>query len=259
MRFDAPETSGSYSGRAVDGDWKRWCAARLAPAGKDVVDIGCGGGIYAFAFASLGAGTVIGIDSSRQYVDEALRAAAAHPNVSFRPGSASATTLPDACADLVFERALIHHLTETQRRENAAEALRILRPAGRLAVQDRTFDDVASSNPDSWIRNTLFEAFPGLLEVERSRRPSSNGYARLLREEGFEEVHLLSYEEVRKRYASFDQLRQEILARKGKSLLFELTDEELHVYCRALERKASVAPLIEKDTWTIWDARVTAP
>jgi ubiquinone/menaquinone biosynthesis C-methylase UbiE len=254
MKFDAPRTSRTYSDRTADDTWKSWCAARLAPAGRDVVDVGCGGGIYTLGFASLGARSVIGVDGSRRYIAEALRAAAAHPNVSFRLGSASATTLPQHCADIVFERALIHHLTEAQQRENAGEALRVLRPGGRLIVQDRTFDDVASSNPDFWIRNTLFEVFPRLLDVERSRRPSWKGYARLLREEGFEDVQSLSYGEVRRRYASFDQLREEILARKGKSLLFELTDQELDIYCRALQSRSDAAPLIEKDAWTIWIA-----
>lgn len=254
MQFDDPITRRTYSDRAVDESWKAWCEAELAPAGKDVVDIGCGGGIYSLGFSSLGARSVTGIDRSGQYIEEARDAAAGRPNVVFRRGTASATELPDACADLVFERALIHHLAEPEQRENAREAQRILRTTGRLVVQDRTFDNVLSADPEFWIRGTLFEVFPRLLDMERARRPDADRYATLLREAGFGNVTVQPYSEVRRRYGSFAELGADILARKGRSVLFELTDAELRLYCEALEQKARTRALVERDAWTLWAA-----
>jgi ubiquinone/menaquinone biosynthesis C-methylase UbiE len=252
MLFASPTTARTYSDRAVDQSWNEWAARNLGPAGKDVVDIGCGGGIYSFGFAALGARSVIGIDKSAQYIDEARRGVSVSGAVTFRSGDAQDTRLPDASADIVFERAVIHHLTEQQKARNAAEVGRLLRDGGLFAVQDRTIEDVQLSDPQHWIRATLFEVFPRLVDFERLRRPARQRYRDLLIGSGFRQVRELQYDEVRRTYGSFDGLKSEILSRKGKSILFELSDAELEVYCTRLEEKAAGCPLIERDPWTVW-------
>ena len=112
MNFDSFEAQRIYSDRSVDENWRVWCRQYLAPANKDVVDIGCGGGIYSRGFISLGARTVTGVDSSAQYLEEARLASPSEAKLSFALGSATASGLPDACANIVFQRAVIHHLTE---------------------------------------------------------------------------------------------------------------------------------------------------
>ena len=252
MEFDSPETTRSYSDRRVDSTWKEWCALHLAPQGKDVADIGCGGGIYSIGFAELGARTVVGVDQSSQYIEEATAAAKSFARVSFQVGSATKTGLPSSSVDIVFERALIHHLSERQKSDNAAEARRLLRRDGLLVIQDRTFDDVQSNDPACWIRATLFAAFPKLLDFERARRPARDAYENILARAGFIGARAISYREVRKRYGSFDELRAQILARKGKSILYELNDEELLIYCNRLGEQSQSRPLIECDLWTVW-------
>ena len=54
------------------------------------------------------------------------------PQITFRQGDAAATGQPDRCADIVFERALIHHLSD--RLAAFREAHRLLAPGG---VPDR--------------------------------------------------------------------------------------------------------------------------
>jgi SAM-dependent methyltransferase len=252
MQFSSPSTSRTYSDRAVDRSWNEWALANLDPAGKDVVDIGCGGGIYSFGFAAIGAKSVLGIDLSRQYLGEAEDSAPAGGTVAFRVGCATATGLPGDSANLVFERALIHHLTAGELGENAQEARRLLRSGGRIAVQDRTIEDVGSSEPRHWIRSTLFEAFPRLLEFEAARRPARLSYTDLLRRNGFSGVRTLRFEEIRKAYPTFEELRAEILSRKGKSILFELSDGELEAYCERLQEKVADQALVECDSWTVW-------
>jgi ubiquinone/menaquinone biosynthesis C-methylase UbiE len=252
MEFAGPATARTYSDRIVDANWKDWAARNLMPAGKDVVDIGCGGGIYSFGFAALGARSVIGIDKSPLYIDEAQRAVSSSDAITFRHGDAEDTQLPDASADIVFERAVIHHLTATQMTRNAAEARRLLRGGGLFAVQDRTIEDVQSNDPQHWVRATLFEVFPRLIDFERSRRPGRQAYSDVLISAGFKSVRELQYDEVRRTYGSVDQLRREILGRKGKSILFELSEVALELYCRRLEEKAGDRPLTERDLWTVW-------
>jgi ubiquinone/menaquinone biosynthesis C-methylase UbiE len=252
MEFKSPSTGRTYSDRDVDQSWNTWASKHLAPQGKDVLDIGCGGGIYSFGFSVLGAKSVIGIDSSPQYIDEANNDIECDGIVTFQVGNAIHTGLSSHCADLVFERALIHHLSTSEQEQNLAEVKRLLRPKGRAVIQDRTLEDVQSQSPSHWIRSTLFETYPQLLDFERKRRPTKSTYTGLLVKVGFQGIQKLTYEEVRKTYTDFNQLEKEILSRKGKSILFELSDAELQIYCDKLRVKSASHPLVERDSWTVW-------
>src|SRR6476661_9744431 len=84
MQFASPVTARTYSDRAVDRSWSEWAAENLMPAGKDVVDIGCGGGIYSRGFAALGARSVIGVDKTAQYVAEASSGVTHDGAITFR-------------------------------------------------------------------------------------------------------------------------------------------------------------------------------
>jgi 2-polyprenyl-3-methyl-5-hydroxy-6-metoxy-1,4-benzoquinol methylase len=255
MEFSSPAAANLYSDRAVDASWKAWARVHLIPEGKDVIDLGCGGGIYSFGFAELGARSVIGIDASEPYIAEASSRLPGTGALSFRVGHAEQTCLASECADLVFERALIHHLKEPEQSRNALEVKRLLRPGGLWVVQDRTMEDVQSAQPQHWIRAMLFELFPHLMAFEMKRRPSRQAYAQLLKQAGFADVREMRYEEVRKTYDAFEDLQAEILARKGKSILFELSDAELARYCEKLREKAEAPPFTECDAWTVWLAK----
>jgi ubiquinone/menaquinone biosynthesis C-methylase UbiE len=253
--FESPQFERTYSDRSVDDDWRSWCDRQLEPIGKDVVDLGCGGGIYARGFVEQGARSVVGIDASEQYVREATQASGAFPQARFAVGSAHATGLEDASADIVFHRAVIHHLDASEQTEGAREMLRILRVGGIAVIQDRTIEDVRSIDPRHWIRSTLIEMFPRLLDFERARRPSTQAYADILLRAGFAAPRTLIYPEVRKVYASVSELSSEILARKGKSILHQLSDAELARYCEALTRRVEDLPIVEADSWTVWIAK----
>ena len=255
MDFTATSTKTTYSGRSADHSWEILCAENLSPEGKDVLDIGCGGGIYTLAFAFLGAKSVTGIDKSQQYIEQANSLIDKPGNVLFLVGDATATGVSSQVSDLVFERALIHHLTEDEQFLNAKEAARVLRDNGVLAVQDRTFENVLDDHPRHWIRSTLFKCFPKLLDFERERRPSESRYNEILEATSLEAMSPVRFSERRKSYTSLDELKNEIRSRKGKSILFELSDDELEFYCEMLEQASIDRPLDEIDQWTLWRAR----
>jgi ubiquinone/menaquinone biosynthesis C-methylase UbiE len=104
------------------------------PAGGCVVDVGCGTGTFTIALAAAGV-QVIGVDGD----PEVLALARAKPGadaVQWRKGSATALPLAGASVDRVVMSLLLHHLDAGAKRAALAEAVRVLRPGGRLHVAD---------------------------------------------------------------------------------------------------------------------------
>jgi ubiquinone/menaquinone biosynthesis C-methylase UbiE len=250
--FRDPANRRTYSDREADVSWRDAVAGLVDAAGADVVDVGCGGGTYLRAWHDLGAATISGVDSSSPILDEARRTHGRLPGVAFRHGDAAGTGLPDGCADVVFERALVHHVPDLT--AVAAEAARLLRPGGVLLIQDRTPEDVAQPGSPNHPRGWLFEVFPRLLEVENGRRPTAEVVSRALAAAGFDGVTTTSLWEVRRRYADPADHLAEIGSRTGRSILHELDDAELISLVEELRRRLPPGPLVEQDRWTLWRA-----
>jgi SAM-dependent methyltransferase len=242
----------TYSGRDADVSWREAVAALVDPASADVVDVGCGGGAYTRAWHELGAATVTGVDFSGPILDAAREGHGDLPGVAFRHGDAAATGLPDDCADVVFQRALIHHVPDLA--AVAAEAARLLRPGGVLLIQDRTPEDVAVPGSTSHSRGWLLAIFSRLLEVENARRPTPRAVSAALAAAGFAAAAVTSLWEVRRRYAGREDYLAEIGARTGRSILHELSDTELGHLTSELRHRLPAGPLVEQDRWTVWRA-----
>jgi ubiquinone/menaquinone biosynthesis C-methylase UbiE len=250
--FHDAANRGTYATRDAHAGWAEAIRSLLDPHGKRVVDVGCGGGIYARAWRDLGAARVTGVDFSAQMVATATEKSAGRDGLAFRQGQAQDTGLPAASADVVFERALIHHLP----RYDAcfAEAARLLVPGGRLIVQDRTPEDVQVAGAPDHLRGYFFEVFPRLLAVEAGRRPLTATVVQAMRGAGLDDVRTLTLWEVRRTYDSFDELAADLAARTGRSILHELDDTELGQLIAHMRARVPPGPLVERDRWTIWSA-----
>ena len=97
------------------------------PVGALAVDLGCGTGISARAFAARGL-RVIGVEPNESMLERA-REEGGGPE--YRVGDAAATGLPDGCADLVVAAQAFHWFPMD---EALGEIRRILRPGGWCAV-----------------------------------------------------------------------------------------------------------------------------
>lgn len=96
--------------------------------GRRVVDAGCGAG-YGSAILAKHAASVVGLDNSREAIEEARRAA---PAADFLQGDCASVGLRDDSADVVVAFEVIEHLENWQ--GMLEEARRILRPDGQLIV-----------------------------------------------------------------------------------------------------------------------------
>jgi len=244
---------GTYASRQADAGWADAIRRIVDPAGKSIADVGCGGGIYSRAWIDLGARSVTGVDFSGQMVSAAREQSAGLAGLAFRQGDATATGLPSASADIVFERALIHHLKDY--RPCFAEACRVLAAGGMLIVQDRTPDDVGLPGSPEHIRGYFFERFPRLMAVESGRRPTDAAVRAALEATGFGKIASLPLWEVRKTHPDRQALRQDLAARTGRSILHDLSDDELEELIAYIEERLPASgPIVEKDRWTIWSA-----
>jgi ubiquinone/menaquinone biosynthesis C-methylase UbiE len=112
--------------------------ARLT-AGESVLDVGCGTGTLALAAkrAVGDAGSVVGVDASADMIALATaKASRSGTAVSFRTAAAERLPFADATFDVVLSTLMLHHLPAPLRRECVREALRVLRPGGRMLVVD---------------------------------------------------------------------------------------------------------------------------
>jgi ubiquinone/menaquinone biosynthesis C-methylase UbiE len=268
--FHDPKNHKSYTSREVDPNWMKLISQEAPLKGLRAVDIGCGGGIYSRALIELGASEVMGVDFSQAMLDGAAAYCASVPNIRFQQGNALHTGLENAGAGMILERALIHHLSEAELVECFNEASRILLPGGVFVVQDRTPEDCSLVGSSGHLRGYIFEMFPKLLEKEVSRRHGADLVLKLLKAAGFIEAKKIELWERRQAYPTFEAYRIDMLSRKGRSILHELTDDELHHLVDFIEQQIYVGiegafpesfaeslpgPIVEQDRWTVWISR----
>ncbi|MEU6697371.1 class I SAM-dependent methyltransferase [Pseudonocardia sp. NPDC046786] len=138
--------------RAQDADGTLWSALREETggwAGRDVVDVGCGDGFHLPRFAD-DAATVTGVEPHPPLVQRARRRCAGDDRITVLEGGAEALPLPDTSADLVHARTAYFFGPGCE--PGLAEAQRVLRPGGVLAVVDLDF----TSRPyGAWLRAEL--------------------------------------------------------------------------------------------------------
>lgn len=130
--------------------------ASLVP-GETVLDLGSGGGFDCFLAAErVGpAGRVIGVDMTPEMVERARANAlkGGFANVEFRLGEIEALPVADGIADAVISNCVLN--LSANRRRVLAEAMRALRPAGRVMISDLVSDhpmpDYIADSKDSLV------------------------------------------------------------------------------------------------------------
>ncbi len=106
----------------------------VAPAGKDVVDVGCGGGALVRDLAAAGA-RPIGVEISEEQLAGA-RSREDGSGARYLVGRAEALPLDDASVDLVVFMRSLHHVPPEHLQAGLREARRVLRSDGAVYVAE---------------------------------------------------------------------------------------------------------------------------
>jgi SAM-dependent methyltransferase len=147
LRKENFETHGDPRQLVPGRSWAAWARAlgHLLPP-LDVADIGCGEG-YLTLEAARRARTVVGIDRSGEVLERAKALAARRhvENITWKKGDLSRLPLRDGSVDVALLSQSLHHASDPER--TIAEAVRFLRPGGRLLILDLREHD------QTWVRN----------------------------------------------------------------------------------------------------------
>lgn len=134
-------------------------AREFLPAGaRRVLEVGCGAGWLAARLRQDGL-LVVAIDSSKEVAREAARC-----GVEVR--HADWLTFEDEPFDAILFTRSLHHISPLE--PAVARARRLLRPGGRVLVEDFAFD-AANAATAEWLRgSTTLLACAGALDLEKS-------------------------------------------------------------------------------------------
>ena len=150
-----------YSSAQVVAQRARFRELLAARPGETGLDVGCGLAHLALELAHDVApgGRVIALDNSEHMVGEAaarVAAAGLVGAVTVRHGDATALDLPDASVDFVVAAQVYSYVPDVERA--VAEAARVLRPGGRLAVLETDWDLCTYEAADPLLTRRVLEA-----------------------------------------------------------------------------------------------------
>ncbi len=123
----------------------------LSP-GMRLLDVGCGPGSITRGLAErVAPGQAVGVDLARETLEAARREAVALglDNLRYEEGSVYELPFPDASFDVAYAHQTFQHLRE--RGAALCEMLRVVRPAGLVAVRDVDWGTVAYWPRDPWL------------------------------------------------------------------------------------------------------------
>lgn len=185
-----------------------------------ILEVGCGTGRWLTQLGPI-ASQAYGLDRSPAMLGQAR---GRQVNLKLVGGHALQLPFPDASFDLVFCVNALHHFGGP--RSFIAEARRLLRPNGRLAVIGMD----PHAGRDDWY---VYHYFPGTYEVDLARFPGGDTILAWMCAAGFDGVERRIAEHIFHSLIGRDVLDDYFLGKEATSQLTLLTDE---AYAAGLDR-----------------------
>jgi SAM-dependent methyltransferase len=216
----APSYNLRFTSGGVEGVAGVLRALAEAQGARQILEVGCGTGHWLTGLHGL-TGRLYGLDLSAGMLAQAQQ----RPEpLHLARGRAGQLPFPEASFDLVYCVNAIHHFQ--RQRDFVAEARRLLRPGGVLAV--------AGTDPrflrDRWY---IYDYFEGTYETDLARFPSWGTVLDWLVAAGFERIEWQPVEQIRDHKVGRAILADPFLRKDACSQLALLSDE---AYAAGLER-----------------------
>ncbi len=194
--YERPTIEDSFRLPYVGGTWTDvarmfdMAMEEMHLTGKErILDVGAGQGWASRFFAAKGCEVIAtdivadewyGLGRSWAIMDFA--------DVSFEPMLADGENMPfpENYFDYVFFQGALHHFTDFER--VLVQVNKILKPGGRVIAAGEP--SIAIFSSEAAVQATLEETEAGIIE----RRPSPYGYHQALRQAGFQEIHIDTFE-----------------------------------------------------------------
>lgn len=125
-----------------------------------ILDVGCGGGRWLWAFVALGAEqrNMAGIDLLPARVEQASKIL---PNADIRVGDAGKLPWDNSSFDIVLQATVFTSILDTDMKKNvAAEMLRVLKKDGIIIWHDFRYNNPRNPNVRGVGKKEIFELFP---------------------------------------------------------------------------------------------------
>jgi ubiquinone/menaquinone biosynthesis C-methylase UbiE len=165
------------------------------PQDGSLLDVGCGTGTFAIAFAARRSDAkVTGIDGDEEILARA-RAKAGSDAIEWRRGLADELPFADGSVDVVTMSLVLHHLLPAQKREALTEIRRVLKPGGSFHIADW-------GPPQDPLMSAIFYVSQAIDGFERTAEHRAGRVPALLKEAGFGEVE--RYDRLRTAGGSLD-------------------------------------------------------
>jgi SAM-dependent methyltransferase len=169
----------------------------VQPSGKDVVDVGCGGGALVRALSGLGA-RVIGVEINEQQLAPARRSDDGGGGARYLVGRAQHLPLEDGSVDAAVFMRTLHHVPPAELLDALREARRVLRAGGIVYVAEPLAE------------GEFFE-LTRVVEDERSVRAAAQGALARASAAGLEREATVEYD-VRLCLAGVEALRARVVS-----------------------------------------------
>jgi ubiquinone/menaquinone biosynthesis C-methylase UbiE len=211
--------------RRSDGQ-RVWCdraAVYLPDPPLEIVDVGCGTGIWSRALADAFGATVVGVEPS-----DGMRARAAdahaHPRVRYLAGTAESLPLDDESVGAAWLSTVIHQFPDMD--AAARELRRVVEPGGKVLIR--------SGYPGRQDEIELFHLFPGAMRTAE-RWPRLGRVVSAFEDAGFD---FEAIERVREpTFDSYEEMLEVLpLMRRSDTALVDLDDEAWDKGIAAIER-----------------------